>query len=94
MSGWIDEGEIHVEYEEILDTSPELYRRRTNAALNEKKYHEALKEAQLALKYGNNEWQYRALVAKVIFEMKEYKVCMKYIMGSALWEDRNHEIPD
>lgn len=94
MSGWVDEGEIRVEYEEILDTSPELYRRRTNAALDEKKYHEALKEAQLALKYGNNEWQYRALVAKVIFEMKEYKVCMKYMTSSALWIDRTREIPD
>lgn len=94
MAGWenISEEDIHVEkVEEILDTNPDLYKQRTIAALNEKRYKDALKEAQLALRYGNQALEYHVLIVRVLFEMKQYEVCIKYLHTSGLWDKKDSE---
>lgn len=86
--GWDNEEVVSVEYEEYIDTNPDLYKQRTIVALNECRYKDALKEAQLALKYGNQGLQYHVLILRVLLEMKEYSVCYKYLLGSGLWKNR------
>ncbi len=90
MAGWESSNEeVYVEkVEEFVDTNPDLYKQRTIAALNECRYKDALKEAQLALKYGNQELQYHVLIVRVLLEMGQYDVCYKYLMGSGLWKNR------
>lgn len=87
MAGWENSGDIYVEsVEEILDTNPDLYKQRTIAALNEKRYNDALKEANLALQYGKEALQYRVLKARVLFEKQDYSGCMRYLKESQLWD--------
>ena len=86
---YIDNEEVvSVEYEEYVDTNPDLYKQRTIAALNEHRYKDALKEAQLALNYGKQELQYHVLILRVLLEMEQYSVCYKYLLGSGLWKNR------
>lgn len=98
MAGWEnDSEEIYVEkVEEFVDTNPDLYKQRTIVALNERRYKDALKEAQLALKYGNQELQYHVLIVRVLLEMGQYDVCYKYLTGSGLWKSRKSKelLPD
>lgn len=86
--GWDNEEVVSVEYEEYVDTNPDLYKQRTIAALNEHRYKDALKEAQLALNYGKQELQYHVLILRVLLEMEQYSVCYKYLLGSGLWKNR------
>ena len=89
MAGWENNKEIYVEsVEEILDTNPDLYKQRTIAALNEKRYNDALKEVNLALQYGNGELQYKVLKARVLFEKQDYSGCMRYLRDSQLWDKK------
>ncbi len=91
MAGWENSNEeIRVEnVEEFVDTNPDLYKQRTIAALNEKRFKDALKEAQLALKYGNQALEYHVLIVRVLFEMGEYEVCSKYLTNSGIWSKRD-----
>lgn len=91
MAGWENNDEnIRVEsVEEFVDTNPDLYKQRTIAALNEKRFKDALREAQLALKYGNQALEYHVLIVRVLFEMGEYEVCFKYLTNSGLWSKRD-----
>lgn len=93
MAGWETNSEnIYVEkIEELVDTNPDLYKQRTIAALNECRYRDALNEAQMALKYGNQELQYHLLVARVLFEMKNYQLCMEKLISSGLWHQVTEE---
>lgn len=98
MAGWENsDEEIYVEsVEEFVDTNPDLYKQRTIVALNERRFKDALKEAQLALKYGNQELQYHVLIVRVLLEMGQYDVCYKYLTGSGLWKSRKSKelLPD
>ena len=97
MAGWENSDDIQVEsVEEILDTNPDLYKQRTIAALNEGKYKDALREAQLALKYGKQELQYHVLIVRTLLEMGQYEVCYKYLIKSELWKKRKSKklLPD
>lgn len=93
MADWgSSDSDIHVEsVEEILDTNPDLYKQRTIAALNERKYNDAVKEAETAVKYGNNVLEYHVLLARSLFEQGTYRECMKYIKDSGLWEKREDD---
>lgn len=90
MAGWESSNEeVYVEkVEEFVDTNPDLYKQRTIVALNDCRYKDALKEAQLALKYGKQELQYHVLIVRVLLEMGQYDVCYKYLMRSGLWKNR------
>lgn len=93
IMGWnSNELEIQVEeVEEILDTNPDLYKQRTIDALNKKRYEDALKEAQLALKFGNQALEFQVLIVRVLFEMEQYEECFKYIKSSNLWNKKDDE---
>lgn len=89
MAKWESTGDVYVEsVEEILDTNPDLYKQRTIVALNEKRYKDALKEANLALQYGKEALQYRVLKARVLFEKQDYSGCMRYLKESQLWNKK------
>ena len=49
--------------------NPDLYKQRAIVAINECRYKDALKEAQLALKYGKQELQYHVLIVRTLLEM-------------------------
>ena len=94
MAGWESSDDIQIEsVEEIIDTNPDLYKQRTIAALNQKRYREALEEAYEALKYGNKEMQYRLLVVRVLFESRDYRGCMQKLISYGLWKQVSDE-PD
>lgn len=93
MAGWENSNEdIYVEQvEEFVDTNPDLYKQRTIVALNEGRYNDALIEAKLALSYGKQELQYHLLVARVLFEMNNYQLCMEKLISSGLWNQVSEE---
>jgi len=80
MAGWENSNEeIYVEsVEELVDTNPDLYKQRTIAALSERRYRDAMCEAEKALDYGNNKLEYQVLKARVYFESDRYSDCMQY----------------
>ncbi len=86
MAGWnTDNVNISVEsVEEFVDTNPDLYKQRTIAALNEKRYKDALEEANKALEYSNKELQYHLLVARVYFEAQIYESCYNKLISAGL----------
>ena len=89
MAGWESSDDIQIEsVEEIIDTNPDLYKQRAIVAINECRYKDALKEAQLALKYGKQELQYHVLIVRTLLEMGQYEVCYKYLIKSELWKKR------
>ena len=97
MAGWESSDDIQIEsVEEIIDTNPDLYKQRAIVAINECRYKDALKEAQLALKYGKQELQYHVLIVRTLLEMGQYEVCYNYLIGSKLWKNRKSEklLPD
>lgn len=93
MPGWNgDDSSIQVDMvEEIVDTNPDLYKQRTIVALNEKRYSDAINEAQTAIKYGNKVLEYQVLLSRTLFEKGEYQECFQYIKSSGLWDYREDD---
>lgn len=86
----VDGQEIEVELEAVfVDENPDLYKQRTIQALNEMRYDDALIEVKLALKYGNEELEYKVLMLRVLFEMGDYSACLEYLKNSGLWEKKD-----
>lgn len=90
MAGWeISNEEIYVErIEEIVDTNPDLYKQRTIVALSERRYTDAITEAEWSLRYGNNELQYQVLKTRVLYEAHRFSDCLRYILTSDVWKKR------
>lgn len=85
MQGWdIDYDAIVVE--EILDTNPDLYKRRALAAIEEERYYDAVQEAQTALKYSDGDIQYHFLIIKASYKMGMYGICYNYILYTYILE--------
>ncbi len=93
MAGWQNSNEeVYVsKVEEIIDTNPDLYKQRTIQALNEKKYEDALKDVELALRYSSNELQYQILKTRVLYESHRFSECLRYIQSSDVWRKRESE---
>lgn len=92
MPGWnTDDVNVSVEsVEDFIDTNPDLYKQRTIAALNEKRYQDAWEDASKALKYGDNEDQYKILLLRVYYEQGNLKRCLSYIKSQNLWLNREN----
>lgn len=73
--------------EKVLDTDPELYKKRALDALSKQYYLDALAEAEKAIQYGHNWPRYQAVKARVLLETEKYNECMTYILkDSDLWK--------
>ena len=81
----------------VLDTNPELYKKRALDALERQYYQDAMLEAEKAIKYGRNERKYQIVKAKVLLARGEYNSFLVYILKETrLWEykDISFELTD
>lgn len=79
--------------ERVLDTDPELYKRRALDALERHFFQDALIEAEKAIQYGNNWPRYQAVKARVLLATEKYDECIAYILkGSDLWKKKDDAI--
>ena len=76
--------------ERVLDTGPELYKKRALEALEKEFYLDAMAEAEKAIKYGNNGAEYQIVKAKVLLAREEYNAFLVYIIrDTQLWNRRS-----
>mgnify|MGYP001050925458 CR=1 FL=1 len=76
----------NIKVEEMVETDPEVYRRRAYDALCVGQYRTAIQETEKALKYSNNDIQDYVEIARILVEMQEYRQCLEFI--------RQHKIVD
>ena len=97
MSGWENNNNepIVESVETIHVTEPSLYKQRAIQALNEHAYDNALKEAQMAINYGNH-LEYKVLYLRCLFEAGRYVECLRFLQSSNLWRYRDSQdlLPD
>lgn len=79
--------------ERVMDTDPELYKRRALDALEKEYFLDALAEAEKAIQYGNNWPRYQAVKARVLLATEKYNECLNYILKeSDLWKRKDDSI--
>ncbi len=72
--------------EKVLDTDPELYKKRALDALEKHYYLDAMAEAEKAIEYGYNWPRFRVVKARVLLATEKYAECLRYLKESELWQ--------
>lgn len=79
----------NIQVDENLDTNPELYKKRADAASDKGLYDEAIKEIDKALEYSNAALEYQYFRANILYKAERFEECRQYIMKSDLWQCEN-----
>lgn len=79
----------NIQVDENLDTNPELYKKRADAASDKGLYDEAIKEIDKALEYSNAALEYQYFRANILYKAERFEECRQYIMQSDLWQCEN-----
>jgi tetratricopeptide (TPR) repeat protein len=82
-------GEIQIEVEEVVDENPNLYLQRAEEALREKRYSDALKECDEAIRYSNNGIEFLCQKIRILFALGNYSECVRTVLTTNLWNHRD-----